>query len=168
MLTWNSESISWIARAPSLCARTVYIVEGVEQWRCVVLPSLRQARPGLSFALDGPREIKHFGVSLLMETEQNQEEQRSRNALRKRRTKDDLVGRYRQRHIRTNEHGRVLCSLRRREIGMAVNLRDKSFTNFDHGKSTISGEKSRLGCARFKNKELGVRIYYRGRDNGSI
>jgi len=81
-----------------------------------------------------------------------------------RRTKNDLAGKYWQRRIKTNEHGRVLCSLHRREIGTAVNLRDKSFTNFDHGKSLISVEKSRLG---FKNKEPGARIY-RDRDNGSI
>ncbi|KYM80795.1 hypothetical protein ALC53_08796 [Atta colombica] len=77
-------------------------------------------RLGLLFALDGPREIKHFDVSLLMETEQNQKEQQGRDALRERRTKDDLAGSYR--HIKTNEHGRVLCSLRRREIGMPINL----------------------------------------------
>lgn len=78
------------------------------------------------------------------------------DAAGRRRTKDEgRRGRYRQRRIKTNEHGRVLCSLRRREIGTAVNLRDKSFTNFDHGKSLISGEKSRLGCATVKDKELG-------------
>lgn len=36
-----------------------------------MLPFLSGSRPGLPFALDGPREIKHFGVSSLMETEQN-------------------------------------------------------------------------------------------------
>lgn len=71
-----------------------------------------------------------------METEQNEEEERTGE----RRT--DVAGRYRQRRIKTNEHGRVLCSLCRREIGMVVNLRDKSFTNSDHGKSLISDEKS--------------------------
>lgn len=80
-----------------------------------------------------------------------------------------MAGRYRQRRIKTNEHGRVLCSLCRREIGTAVNLRDKSFTNSDHGKSLISGEKSSEGRARFKDRRVRrARGYTETTDNGSI
>ncbi|TGZ48498.1 Uncharacterized protein DBV15_11134 [Temnothorax longispinosus] len=131
---------------------------------CGVLCCLScQTRPGLPFALDGPREIKHFGVSSLMETEQNEEEQGW-----ERRTEDEgrrttwLAGTGSGR-IKTNEHGRVLCSLCRREIGMTVNLRDKSFTNSDHAEQQTFKE---MRCGSLVDFEQVERIAGEGWGKG--
>lgn len=89
-----------------------------------------------------------------METEQDEEKRRT--TLGKGRRTDDVAGTGQR--IKTNEHGRVLCSLRRREIGAAVNLQDKSFTHFDHGKSPPPGEKSSLDI-----RDLKIRSWHAGK-----
>jgi len=71
-----------------------------------------------------------------------------------------------ERRIKTNERGRVLRSLCRRKIDTAVNLRDKSFTNFDHGKSLVSDKKLKLKMRDLKtNGGINERVSVDGGDD---